>query len=669
MLFWDDPQDDSITGYRILRQDKNNNPDGDFQTLVEDTGSADATYTDDTVEPDLVYVYRVLAISPGGVSEPSRDVRVSTAAPVAPPEPLRTLRTLRAHAATTLVENLAQETHGDVVPTKLSVGQNVRAQAFTTGSNPAGYNVSGVKLYIIQVPEAPADVSVELWSATGGATPRPQARIATLTHSTRRFATGVNTFNAPADTRLADGTTYFLFASYVGPRASDLEDLGLVVTVSTSVDDGSAAGWSVGGRFHRTHTPQGAWVHGDAAKAAPIQFGILGRFAFATQDVSELSGQDLPATTSTTGRILVNGTATGNIDRDDDIDWFATLLYAGHRYQIDVEGADTNQGTLADPSLSGLQGYSSDAPDDLVVVPNTGDSDSGEGNNARKKFTLPAGFETGTYYIAVGSSNNATGTYRLRLRDVLELNGDKLISAQLEPGDTVSGTFDQHQWYYFALDGLKPGRYTVSFSKGAIETMYSGPLTRSGGGVVHLTTDQPRRATHTFDVRPGTTQIRYLWLVVREDAGDYTATLEETMPDLVVGGRPLAGETPALGGSDSLAPFGGYMMQVPVELEAGRRYLVEIKGAATGDGTLSRPMLGDIRAPDGSYVGGYNNLFVLGDCSICNVRYVFTADQDGVYFLKVGGRLLALSRISDAGVTIIFNRYVAGTFKVAIRRD
>ena len=36
------------------------------------------------MEPDLVYVYRVLAISPQGVSEPSRDVEVSTTAPKEP---------------------------------------------------------------------------------------------------------------------------------------------------------------------------------------------------------------------------------------------------------------------------------------------------------------------------------------------------------------------------------------------------------------------------------------------------------------------------------------------------------------------------------------------------------------------------------------------------------
>ena len=63
---------------------------GEFAVLIQDTGSAATTYTDNTVEPETSYVYRVLAINPDGVSEPSHDVEVRTTAPVAPQEPLRT---------------------------------------------------------------------------------------------------------------------------------------------------------------------------------------------------------------------------------------------------------------------------------------------------------------------------------------------------------------------------------------------------------------------------------------------------------------------------------------------------------------------------------------------------------------------------------------------------
>ena len=89
-LHWADPQDDSITGYRILRADIVDGVPGEFAVLIQDTGTAAATYTDDTVEPETSYVYRVLAINPGGASEPSHDVEVLTTAPVGLQEPLRT---------------------------------------------------------------------------------------------------------------------------------------------------------------------------------------------------------------------------------------------------------------------------------------------------------------------------------------------------------------------------------------------------------------------------------------------------------------------------------------------------------------------------------------------------------------------------------------------------
>ena len=91
LLSWADPQDSSVTGYRILRRLWAGDEPGDFQTLAEDTGSAETAYADDTVETGRVYVYRVLAVNPVGVSEPSSDVRVRTNAPVAPPEPARGL--------------------------------------------------------------------------------------------------------------------------------------------------------------------------------------------------------------------------------------------------------------------------------------------------------------------------------------------------------------------------------------------------------------------------------------------------------------------------------------------------------------------------------------------------------------------------------------------------
>ena len=72
VLTWDDPDDDSITGYVILRRDRDTDVKGHFDELVANTGSAATTYTDDTVEAETRYTYRIKAINEYGESERSR---------------------------------------------------------------------------------------------------------------------------------------------------------------------------------------------------------------------------------------------------------------------------------------------------------------------------------------------------------------------------------------------------------------------------------------------------------------------------------------------------------------------------------------------------------------------------------------------------------------------
>ena len=71
-LTWDDPQDDTITGYVILRRVPGVDPQGHFNELVSDTATAATTYTDDTVAAETRYTYRIKAINEHGVSERSR---------------------------------------------------------------------------------------------------------------------------------------------------------------------------------------------------------------------------------------------------------------------------------------------------------------------------------------------------------------------------------------------------------------------------------------------------------------------------------------------------------------------------------------------------------------------------------------------------------------------
>ena len=100
-LTWDDPDDDSITGYRILRRERDAGTE--LQAIIEDTGLAANTYTDDTVKPETAYEYRVKAINNDGVSEQSNPAPADTPTEPTPPAAPANLAANPSHNRVTLI--------------------------------------------------------------------------------------------------------------------------------------------------------------------------------------------------------------------------------------------------------------------------------------------------------------------------------------------------------------------------------------------------------------------------------------------------------------------------------------------------------------------------------------------------------------------------------------
>ena len=90
-LTWNDPADQSITGYEILRRDLAVHDSGELETIESDTGSSDTAYTDATVETGHDYRYRVKAINAHGKSvwyrNAAADVPNDYEAPGSEPDP------------------------------------------------------------------------------------------------------------------------------------------------------------------------------------------------------------------------------------------------------------------------------------------------------------------------------------------------------------------------------------------------------------------------------------------------------------------------------------------------------------------------------------------------------------------------------------------------------
>ena len=78
VLDWDDPDDDSITGYKILRRNTDEQDPGEFTTVEANTGSQSTRYTDSSVGPETNYAYHIRAINDDGESDPSSNLNVTT---------------------------------------------------------------------------------------------------------------------------------------------------------------------------------------------------------------------------------------------------------------------------------------------------------------------------------------------------------------------------------------------------------------------------------------------------------------------------------------------------------------------------------------------------------------------------------------------------------------
>ena len=353
MLSWNDPQDGAITGYRILRADVVDGVPGEFATLIADTDSGDTGSTDTAVEPETSYVYRVLAINPGGASEPSHDVEVRTTTPVAPQEPLRT-------------EPANVSEGGADCPHNTTTTCEVDMDGSATGNIETEIDRDWFKVEL----ETGTRYQMDLEGAP----------------------TGRGTLPDPLLAAVADPDGNFISSS--------------------GSQDG---GVGLNGRTIFTPTADGAHYVVAAANGATGTY-TLSVIVLGAKGSSE-ADTDFPAATATTGRVEVGASATGNIG-NNDIDWFRVDLETGRQYQIDMEGADTGRGTLADPNLS-LHGGAGNA-----IV---NDDDSGTDLNSQIVYTAT---ETGPHYLRAGPAPTGTGTYTLSVRETTPSDAEQRPAEQ-----------------------------------------------------------------------------------------------------------------------------------------------------------------------------------------------------------------------------------------------
>ena len=691
VLTWDDPEDDSITGYVILRRVRVNNTGGEFSELVADTGTAATTYTDDSVQANTTYTYRIKATNEHGVSERSRWFHIDTPAAPVPDKP-RGLDATATHDSVTLTWNDPNDDSitGYVILRRIP-GVDPEGQfselVSNTGTDATTYTddtVSAETRYTYRI-KAMNEYGVSersRWSHID----TPEAPVPDQSTGLSAAATHGSvtlTWDDPGD----DSIT-----GYVVLRRVRVNDTGgdfdvLLANTETAAltytDDTVAAGLTYTYRIKAINeygvSERSRWVHINTPAAleavedddpdgkddddgAP---GGPGK----RDNVSEPSGDDCPDDNITTCEVDVGGSVTGNTAQALDRDWFKVVLEAGKRYQFDVEGDDTDRGTLADPYFWGL--YDSGGSSISGVRSDGG----GVGKNGRDTYTPSTG---GSYYIAASSGQGTTGTYTLSVI-VLGANGNSEADTDFPRNTTTTGRVDvgasatgniedntDTDWFRVDLEAGKVYQIDMEGADTDRGTL-SDPRLRlyDAGGVVYVASDidggDGKNARLTY---APTTSARYFISASRGPAGGtYTLSVRDVTPppedlpaDTTTTGRVEVNGLAVRGAIDAPAFVEynnrpGYDFDTDwfaVELKEGRTYRIDMKGRilrspgldmpgvpVDPELTLSLPQINAIYDADGDYL---LNTWGADESSAHHLfRVTFHAHDDGTYYIAASG--------------------------------
>ena len=378
---------------------------------------------------------------------------------------------------------------------------------------------------------------------------------------------------------------------------------------------------------------------------------------------------DFPADTTTTGRVAVGGSATGEIEADGDLDWFGVTLEANRTYQFDLEGSRTGAGTLSDPFLRGIHDTSGN------LIDGTTNDDKGIGRNSRVTL-IPT--QAGTYYVSAGAWSDREGTYTLRVADVTsgipdDLPADTTTTGTVAVGGTATGEIEyngDHDWFAVTLAAGRNYRFDLEGTETNGGTMYN-PYLRgihdSSGTLIPGTTDDDDGACRNSRLTFTPTQAGAYYVSAggwSDQEGTYTLRVTDDtdgIADDYTAGTNTAGRVAVGGTATGEIEYNDSEDWFAVTLAVGKTYRFDLEGSVTSGGTLTDPYLRGIYDADGNLIAGTTN----DENGVGrNSRVDFTATAAGAYYVSAGAwsdregtYTLRVTDVSD-GIT---DDYTAGT--------
>ncbi|WP_420626876.1 choice-of-anchor R domain-containing protein [Candidatus Poriferisodalis sp.] len=291
ILTWADPGNDSISGYLILRRNRDTTSTGEFSILEADTGSAETRYTDYDVAADTPYTYRIMAINEYGVSDRSRWFHARTDPP---PQVV-----------------FIQGSQGDGHDGQ-DGGHDGQSGDGQSGDGHDGHDGQG-----------------DGHDGHDGQGDGHDGHDGQGDGHDGHDGQGDGHDGQSGDDQSGDGHD-----GHDGQSGDDQSGDGHDGHDGQSGDDQS-----------------GDWPGGHDGPYGELKTAASPAVDN-RNSVSEPANGDLLADDSTAGVVEAGGFVTGNIEVANDVDWFRVELVSGRQYQFDLEGSATGHGTLGDPFLT-----------------------------------------------------------------------------------------------------------------------------------------------------------------------------------------------------------------------------------------------------------------------------------------------------------------------------
>jgi Ca2+-binding RTX toxin-like protein len=369
--------------------------------------------------------------------------------------------------------------------------------------------------------------------------------------------------------------------------------------------------------------------------------------------------------------LVIGDTGTSSIDQADDQDWFKVTFAEAGRYAVQVQGADSHNGTLLDPRLLDLRDSSG------AVISGTARDNVDNIHDARLYYD----FDAADYYVGVESNNDGRGTYKVSVVPSPDVKKDDYSQDGSDPGlvnanstsASVQGSIETFDDADYFRSFMKQGyRYQIDLTgiysdNGTLQDPYFFGIRTSDLKTFDASWNDnsgPGLEARTFFTAPTSD---YYFLVAgaqSEAAGSYTLTVTNLGPDAngvptdlqfadeedVPGGHPpppdysdvpddFGPEPQDRGSLDVGSALSGTVDYpsdldfIEIELEAGKHYQIDVKSGSS-DAALSNPMITGIY--DAELVKFIDTQKKDGGANE-DARLIYSAFQTGTHVIAISG--------------------------------